>query len=120
MSGRDQVDDTLRTGRKIMNARPVSSTVSSALTAAMMLAAGALAITGCTGDTPLNNNNQNNGSYRCPSGYLLVPGGTFTMGVDAEDVADLEGTDWSPIEGPAHKVTLSSDFCKSKTEVTET
>lgn len=65
-----------------------------------------------------NNNNQNSSSDRCPPGYLLVPGGTFTMGVDAEDVADLEYGDWDSTDGPAHTVTLSSDFCMSKTEIT--
>jgi formylglycine-generating enzyme required for sulfatase activity len=73
----------------------------------------------CSGDDSAvnNNNNQNNSSDLCPSGYLHVPGGTFTMGVDEEDIADLIDGGWTPAYGPAHLVTLSP-YCMSKTEVT--
>ncbi len=95
--------------------------VRSVLAAIALLATGALAIPGCSdSDSPQNNNNdnRNNTSDRCPTGYLLVPGGTFTMGVDAEDLTGLTAVEYSPDMGPAHKVTLTSDFCMSKNEVT--
>lgn len=100
-------------------ARAKSSVVASMLAAAALLAAGAMTITGCgDSDPPLNNNNQNTNSDRCPDGYALVPGGTFTMGVDSEELTGLDGVEWSPEMGPAHMITLSSDFCMSKNEVT--
>jgi formylglycine-generating enzyme required for sulfatase activity len=85
---------------------------------AVLLAAGASVFAGCgrTPGTLNNNNNQNNGSDRCPSGYVLVPGGTFTYGVDEEEIAHLD-ISWGPSMGPAHLVTLSSDFCMSQTEI---
>lgn len=104
-----------------MIARPVSSIIVSVFAASTLLATGTLTITGCGGgDTPVNNNNQNgnNTSDRCPAGYLLVPGGTFTMGVDAEDIAGLDYVSWDQSMGPAHTVTLTADFCMSKHEVT--
>jgi len=102
-----------------MKALRGSVTHGGTMAAVVALAFVALQAVACGGSPGADdNNNQNNGSYRCPSGYLLVPGGTFTMGVDAEDLAGLDGVEWSWYMGPAHKVTLSSDLCMSKTEVT--
>jgi formylglycine-generating enzyme required for sulfatase activity len=103
-----------------MRERSISSVVVSVIAATALLATGALAIPGCSDSDPPqnNNNNQNSTSDRCPPGYLLVPGGTFTLGVDADDLVGVSGVEWSPDMGPAHKVTLTSDFCMSKNEVT--
>ncbi len=77
----------------------------------------ALVCAGCgDDDSAANNNNQNNSSVLCPAGYIYVEGGTFTMGVDEEDIAHLDDADWWPTLGPAHTVTLSP-YCMSKTEI---
>jgi len=100
-----------------MQSSPVSITGAGRLAPALALLASLALAAGCSGsDTPLNNNN-NTASDRCPAGYVLVPGGTFTMGVNAEEITDFDIT-WSPNMGPAHKVTLTSDFCMSKAEIT--
>jgi len=101
-----------------MNVRIACIRRAGRLAPALVLTVGLALAAGCSGgDPPQNNNNVNNTSDRCPAGYLLVPKGTFTMGVDAEDLAGLDIT-WSPEMGPAHRVTLTADFCMSKTEVT--
>jgi len=86
--------------------------------AAFVLVASLALAAGCgDGDTPVNNNNQTNTSGQCPSGYILVPKGTFTMGIDPEDITGLL-IDYPSNSGPAHTVTLTADFCMSKTEIT--
>jgi len=83
----------------------------------LALVAGVTLLVGCGGgDTPLNNNGNAN-SVGCPSGYVRVPKGTFILGYDPEEL-EADGIIYPSHSGPAHAVTLTADFCMSKTEVT--
>lgn len=51
----------------------------------------------------------------CPDGMVLIPGGTFTMGLSKGGLKDMPGHE--RFEAP-HTVTLTKPYCIDKTEIT--
>lgn len=51
----------------------------------------------------------------CPEGMVLIPGGTFTMGLSKSGLKDRAV--WASLAAP-HKVTITKPYCIDKTEVT--
>jgi len=72
----------------------------------MALLVGLFAVAACAG-TSRHPSDRSAPAAACPSGMVLVPSGTYSMGDD----------DGDPDEKPAHQVTVTA-FCIDRTEVT--
>lgn len=77
--------------------------------------AAVVAVAGCSSDDSQDNNNNNTDPGPCGEGWILVPEGSFMMGIDENDP---RFDPWNVPYGvsPKHEVQLSA-YCIQKTEV---